>query len=190
MILDSAGVLSFRFKDNRLEVMLVHPGGPFWAGKDERGWSIPKGIFEEGESPLEAAKREFFEETGCQIDGKFIYLGEIKQPSRKIVHIWALEKDLDETEVVSNTFAMEWPKKSGIMKEYPEIDKASWFDVIQAKEKLHKGQVGFIDRLIEALSYKPKNMDREGGKIHEKNIDIQKGKDSSSQPQLTWWLQD
>jgi predicted NUDIX family NTP pyrophosphohydrolase len=91
-------------------------------------------------------------------------LGEIKQPSRKIVHIWALEKDLNETEVVSNTFTMEWPKKSGIMKDYPEIDKAGWFDVSQAKEKLHKGQVGFIDRLIEALCYKPKNIDRESKK--------------------------
>ena len=164
MILDSAGILPFRFKDNRLEVMLVHPGGPFWTGKDERAWSIPKGIFEEGESPLKAAKREFFEEIGSQIEGKLMDLGEIKQPSRKIVHIWALEKGLDETEVVSNTFTMEWPKKSGIMKEYPEIDKASWFDVSQAKEKLHKGQVGFIDRLIEALGYKPENIDRESKK--------------------------
>ncbi len=164
MILDSAGILPFRFKDNRLEVMLVHPGGPFWTGKDERAWSIPKGIFEEGESPLKAAKREFLEETGSQIEGKLMDLGEIKQPSRKIVHIWALEKGLDETEVVSNTFTMEWPKKSGIMKEYPEIDKASWFDVSQAKEKLHKGQVGFIDRLIEALGYKPENIDRESKK--------------------------
>jgi predicted NUDIX family NTP pyrophosphohydrolase len=164
MILGSAGILPFRFKDNRLEVMLVHPGGPFWTGKDERAWSIPKGVFEEGESPLKAAKREFFEETGRQIEGKLMDLGEIKQPSRKIVHIWALEKDLDETEVVSNTFTMEWPKKSGIVKEYPEIDKAGWFDVSQAKEKLHKGQVGFIDRLIEALGYKPKNIDRESKK--------------------------
>jgi predicted NUDIX family NTP pyrophosphohydrolase len=190
MILDSAGILPFRFKDNSLQVMLVHPGGPFWAGKDERTWSISKGLFEEDEFPLEAAKREFFEETGHQIEGKFIDLGEIKQPSRKIVHIWALEKDLDETEVVSNTFTMEWPKKSGIVKEYPEIDKADWFDVSQAKEKLHKGQVSFIDRLIEALGDKPKNRDREGEKVHEKDIDIQKGKDASSQPQLTRWLQD
>lgn len=186
MALHSAGILLFRFKSNHLEVMLVHPGGPFWAGKDERAWSIPKGLFEDGEPPLNAAKRELFEETGGQIDGNFIDLGEIKQPSRKIVHIWALGKDLDETKIVSNTFTMEWPKKSGIMSEYPEIDKAGWFDIDQAKERLHKGQVGFIDRLIDAIGYKQKKEDSGSAK----NPDTQKRKYSSSQLQLTKWFQD
>jgi predicted NUDIX family NTP pyrophosphohydrolase len=152
MSLHSGGILLFRFRDDELEVLLVHPGGPFWIRKDEGAWSIPKGLFDEGESPLDAAKREFKEETGFEAEGEFMELGEQKQPSRKIVHAWALEKDLDETEVVSNKFTLEWPKKSGVIKEYPEIDRARWFDVDQARIKIQKGQLVFIDRLIEILN--------------------------------------
>jgi predicted NUDIX family NTP pyrophosphohydrolase len=151
MSLNSGGILLFRFRDGKPEVMLVHPGGPFWVRKDEGAWSIPKGLFEEQENPLNAAKREFKEETGFDAIGVFIELGELKQPSRKIVHAWALEMDLDETKVVSNKFSMEWPKRSGVMREYPEIDRASWFDIDQARKKIQKGQLGFIDRLREVL---------------------------------------
>ncbi len=147
----SGGILPFRFRDNRLEVMLVHPGGPFWAGKDDNAWSISKGLFEEGESPLEAAKREFKEETGFEVDGDFIELGEIRQPSGKIVYAWAVEKDLDESKIVSNKFSMEWPRRSGIRREFPEVDRAAWFDIRSAREKILKGQQGFIDRLISAI---------------------------------------
>ena len=151
MSLNSGGILLFRFRDGKLEVLLVYPGGPFWVRKDEGAWSIPKGLFEEQESPLNAAKREFKEETGFDAIGEFIELGELKQPSRKIVHAWALEMDLNETEVVSNKFSLEWPKRSGVVKEYPEIDRASWFDIDQARKKIQKGQMGFIDRLMEVL---------------------------------------
>jgi predicted NUDIX family NTP pyrophosphohydrolase len=147
----SAGILLFKYADGRLQVMLVHPGGPFWAKKDDGAWSIPKGLLEEAEPALEAAKREFKEETGFDVDGEFIELGEITQPSRKIVHAWALERDLDVTKIKSNTFTLEWPKNSGNVRQYPEVDKAQWFDVDQAREKILKGQTGFIDRLIERL---------------------------------------
>jgi predicted NUDIX family NTP pyrophosphohydrolase len=151
MVVHSSGILLFRFKNDRTEVLLVHPGGPFWIKKDEGAWSIPKGMFEENESPLDAAKREFKEETGFEADGEFIDLGNLTQPSKKIVHAWALKKDLDETKVVSNKFSLEWPRKSGIMNEFPEIDKAGWFDVDIAKKKIQKGQAVFIDRLLEKV---------------------------------------
>ena len=152
MVVHSGGILLFRFNNNETEVLLVHPGGPFWTKKDEGAWSIPKGVFEEHESPLDAAKREFKEETGFEADGEFIELGNLTQSSKKIVHAWALEKNLDETKVVSNKFSLEWPRKSGIMKEFPEIDRASWFDIDLAKKKIQKGQAGFIDRLLEIIS--------------------------------------
>jgi|GEM_PF-213173 len=150
----SSGVLLFKFRDDRLEVLLVHPGGPFWARKEDVSWSIPKGRIEGDESPLDAAKREFREETGFEVDGDFIDLGQSKQSSKKVVHIWALEDDLDATKVSSNNFSVEWPKRSGIIREYPEIDRAGWFDIGQAKEKIQKGQAVFIDRLIEAINYR------------------------------------
>lgn len=131
--------------------MLVHPGGPFWARKDEGAWSIPKGLFDETETALDAAKREFNEETGLEVDGQFIELGEVKQPSGKIVHAWALEKDLDVSETKCNSFTMEWPKNSGIMREYPEIDRAAWFRVDEAKTKILKGQIALLDRLAELI---------------------------------------
>ncbi|HXG31140.1 MAG TPA: NUDIX domain-containing protein [Thermodesulfobacteriota bacterium] len=153
MGLRSAGILLFRFKGGRLEVFLVHPGGPFWAKKDEGAWSIPKGLFEDGEDPLDAAKREFREETGFDVDGEFIELGELRQPGRKTIHVWALEGDLDVTRIVSNTFTLEWPKKSGIVREYPEIDRGGWFGLDEARRKIAKGQAAFLDRLIEKIGY-------------------------------------
>jgi predicted NUDIX family NTP pyrophosphohydrolase len=153
MAVHSAGILSYRFRDGRLAVMLVHPGGLFWKNKDEGAWSIPKGVFDPDEEPLSAAKREFEEETGFKIDGEFIFLGELRQPSRKVVHAWAIERDIDVSLIKSNTFNVEWPKHSGIIKEYPEIDKGDWFDIETARRKILKGQVGFIDKLVEMIDY-------------------------------------
>lgn len=151
MAVNSAGILLFRFKNEKLEVLLVHPGGPFWLKKDNGAWSIPKGLIEENEDLLEAAKREFKEETGIEAEGEFIDLGDLKQPSKKIIHAWALEKDLDESKIISNTFTLEWPRNSGNVKDYPEIDKAGWFDIEQAKVKIIKGQLGFLERLVDLL---------------------------------------
>ena len=157
MSLNSSGILLFRFRSERLQVMLVHPGGPFWGKKDVGAWSIPKGLLEDHESPLDAARREFKEETSFEINGNFIILGNLTQPSRKKIHAWAIERDIDETKIVSNKFALEWPKKSGIINEYPEIDKASWFYIDQAKKKIQKGQADFIERLIKLINYVPKS---------------------------------
>ncbi len=144
----SAGILPYRYRKGKLEVLLVHPGGPFWVKKDEGAWSIPKGLKRDGEEPLDAAKREFEEETSFKAEGDFIDLGEIKQSSGKIIRIFAREMDIDVNKIKSNTFSLEWPKGSGNIKEYPEIDRAEWFDIEEAKKKILKGQIGFIDRLI------------------------------------------
>lgn len=147
----SAGILLFKKTDEGLRVLLVHPGGPFWVRKDEGAWSIPKGWVEENEKLLAAAKREFKEETGVEAEGEFIALGSLKQPSGKVVHAWAVEQDLDVTKMVSNTFELEWPIKSGAIKKFPEIDQGQWFDVVEAKIKIQKGQAGFVDELIARL---------------------------------------
>ncbi|MEN6330438.1 MAG: NUDIX domain-containing protein [Smithella sp.] len=147
----SAGILLYRFNEGNLQVMLVHPDGPFWAKKDDGAWSIPKGIYEEGENPLDAAKREFKEETGQAVAGEFVDLGEVKQPSRKIVHAWALEHDFDTSKIISNTFSLEWPPRSGIAREYPEVDRGQWFDVQEARKKILKGQLEFLNRLMEKI---------------------------------------
>lgn len=147
----SAGLLLFRRVNRDLEIFLVHPGGPFWAKKDEGAWSLPKGEYSEGENPLLAAKREFQEETSLSVDGDFIPLGELRQPGGKIVSAWALENDVDPGLLKSNTFSMEWPPKSGKIREFPEVDRAGWFTVSEARAKLLKGQVSFIDRLSEKL---------------------------------------
>jgi predicted NUDIX family NTP pyrophosphohydrolase len=147
----SAGLLLFR-NPTQLEVFLVHPGGPFWAKKDDGAWSIPKGEYSEHEDPLQAAKREFQEETGIAIDGNFLPLSDIKQPGGKIVTAWALEKDIDATRVESNTFSIEWPPKSGKTKQFPEVDRAAWFPISTARSKLLQGQLAFIDRLLLKLA--------------------------------------
>jgi predicted NUDIX family NTP pyrophosphohydrolase len=148
----SGGVLLFRSgAEGDLEVLLVHPGGPFWAKKDDGVWSIPKGELDGDEDALAAARREFAEETGFTPDGQFIDLGAIKQPGGKVVCVWAVDSDFDPRALVSNSFEMEWPKNSGQMRSFPEVDRAAWLDIATARRKILKGQAGFIDRLINVL---------------------------------------
>ena len=149
----SAGLLVFRrAPDADIEVMIAHMGGPFWAKKDSGGWSIPKGEYEPGEEPLVAARREFLEELGREApSAEFIDLGEVRQPSGKRIRAWAVEADLDVSHITSNTFEMEWPRGSGRTERFPEIDGAGWFDLDTARSKLVKGQVPFIDLLIDRL---------------------------------------
>jgi predicted NUDIX family NTP pyrophosphohydrolase len=148
----SAGLLLYRRRREEPEVFLVHPGGPFWAGKDERAWSIPKGLFDPGKDPLAAAVREFEEETGLSVEGTFVALTPRKQPSGKVVHAFALEYDLDTSSIRSNSFSMEWPPRSGRLQSFPEVDRAAWFPLEIARAKLHRGQVGFIDELARMLA--------------------------------------
>ena len=143
----SAGLLMYRRGPGELEVLLVHPGGPFWAKKDIGSWSIPKGEYASEEDPFHVAKREFHEETGFQAAGEFIPLTPLKQPSGKIITAWAVEGDCDVSTVKSNTFVMEWPPRSGRQQEFPEVDRAGWFSISDAKMKIAKGQVGFLDEL-------------------------------------------
>jgi predicted NUDIX family NTP pyrophosphohydrolase len=146
MAKQSAGILLFRRKEET-EVFLVHPGGPFYARKDPGVWSIPKGEFDSGEQALDAAKREFEEETGKKPEGNFIPLNPVTQKAGKVVHAWAVEGDLDADAIVSNTFQMEWPPKSGKMKEFPENDRAGWFTFDQAQEKINAKQIELLDQL-------------------------------------------
>ena len=148
----SAGILLFRFNNAALEVLLVHPGGPYWANKDAGAWSIPKGEYSEGEDALPAAKREFAEETGVHVEGEFLPLGEVRQAGGKIVQVWALKGDVDPSSIRSNTFTLEWPPMSGSMREFPEIDSAGWFLMPVAKEKLLSGQRDFLVRLCDRLA--------------------------------------
>ena len=145
----SAGLLVYRRTGGELEVLIVHPGGPFWAKKDEGAWSVPKGEYEPDEDPLEVALREFEEEIGAEPPdhATAVSLGELRQPSGKVVRAWAVEGDLDVSEVRSNTFEMEWPPRSGRTQEFPEVDRAGWFGLEEAQRKLLRGQVGFLDRL-------------------------------------------
>ena len=144
----SAGILLYRKdKTNKLEVFLVHPGGPFFAKKDEGYWTIPKGEIEEGEDPLIAAKREFHEETATELEGDFHSLGEIKQKGGKIVQAWAIEGDIDADKIVSNTFEIEWPPRSGKKKSFAEIDKAGWFSLEEALVKINAAQRAFLESL-------------------------------------------
>jgi predicted NUDIX family NTP pyrophosphohydrolase len=147
MARQSAGLLMYRRRQGTVEVLLAHPGGPFWAKKDLGAWSIPKGEFEPDEDSRAAAKREFEEETGFSVTGEFIPLAPIKQPGGKIVHIWAVEGDCDAAAIKSNTFMIEWPPRSGRQQAFPEIDRAEWFSLDDAKEKVTKGQRGFIEEL-------------------------------------------
>ena len=141
----------YRLRDSTLEVFLVHPGGPYWAKKDLGAWSIPKGEFEEGEDRLDAAQREFQEETGFPSGGNFIALTPIKQTGGKLVYGWAVRGDCDAKAIRSNTFSMEWPPRSGKRREFPEVDRAEWFTMEVAKEKILKGQVGFLEELRQIL---------------------------------------
>ena len=141
----------YRILNDNLEVFLVHPGGPYWAKKDAGAWSVPKGEFEDGENPLEAAKREFKEETGFDITGKFIELTPLKQPSGKIVYVWTVEENIDATSIKSNLFSMEWPPRSGKQQEFPEVDKGGWFTIGLAQEKLLPGQCGFLEQLLKIV---------------------------------------
>jgi predicted NUDIX family NTP pyrophosphohydrolase len=150
----SAGLLLYRRRDDgALEVLLGHMGGPFWARKDERAWSIPKGEHPDDEDALAAARREFAEETGTRPpDGPTLDLGEVPQSGGKRVTAWAVEGDLDPDRIESNTFELEWPPRSGRRQEFPEIDRAGWFDLGTARRKVVKGQVPLLDRLEERLS--------------------------------------
>jgi predicted NUDIX family NTP pyrophosphohydrolase len=146
----SAGILLFR-RTPGLEVLLVHPGGPFWAKKDLGAWTIPKGLANEGEDLLLAAKREFHEETGLRPDGSFTALGSFRQPGGKIIAVWALEGAFDPASLTSNSFAMEWPPRSGKTAEFPEVDRAAWFGAEEALARITKGQAGIIGKLAETL---------------------------------------
>lgn len=149
----SAGLVLYRHGDNGVEVLIGHMGGPFWARKHERAWSIPKGEYDEDEDPLAAARREFAEELGSgPPEGTPIELGEVKQSSGKVVTAWAIEGDFDPAAAVSNTFTIEWPRGSGTQAEFPEIDKVAWCDLATARELLVAGQVDFLDRLAAYLA--------------------------------------
>jgi len=144
----SAGLLLFRQHDGQLEVFLVHPGGPFWRKKDLGAWSIPKGECAPGEDPLTTARRELREETGFDVDGPFTSLQAIRQAGGKVVHAWAAPADLDPSRLVSNTFTMEWPPRSGRQQEFPEVDRAAWFPVEDARLHMLSGQVPLLDELL------------------------------------------
>ena len=150
----SAGVLLFRRVGTGVEVLLAHPGGPFWTRKDEQAWSIPKGEFE-AEDPLEAARRELTEETGAVVSGPVLPLAPIKQPSGKMVHAFAVEQDFDLGAFRSNTFSIEWPPRSGRQQEYPEVDRVAWFPLDEARLKMQRGQAALLDQLLRILGIGP-----------------------------------
>jgi predicted NUDIX family NTP pyrophosphohydrolase len=150
----SAGILLFRRGGESVEVLLVHPGGPFWAKKDRGAWSIPKGECEEGEDPRECALRELEEELGSRpglAAAALIELGSVRQRGGKVVHCWAAEGDFDPATLRSNTFAIEWPPRSGVEREFPEVDRAEWFGPEQARERILAAQDAFVDRLLDRL---------------------------------------
>lgn len=151
MRLVSAGLVLFRRRTDTLEVLLVHPGGPLWAKKDDGVWSIPKGRPEPDEELLAAAIREFREETGLTASGEFITLPSVKQPGGKLVHAWAVEGDCDPAMAHSNSFSMEWPPRSGRMQSFPEVDRAEWFTLPVARQKILLGQAPLLDALEQAL---------------------------------------
>ena len=148
----SAGLLMYRVRSGVLQVFLVHPGGPFWARKDIGAWSIPKGLLDPDEDPLAAAQREFEEETGFKVSGCFIPLAPVKLKSGKVIQAWAVEGDCDPTVIRSNTFAIEWPPRSGRQQEFPEVDRAAWFEIEEAKKKINQGQLGLLEELQHVLS--------------------------------------
>lgn len=147
----SAGIVLFRINVQKAEVLLVHPGGPFWKNKDDGAWSIPKGEASENEDLLEVAKREFYEELGTEITGEFIALDPVVQKAGKVIYAWAVKGDFNEASFVSNTFSMIWPPKSNKMVEFPEVDKAQWFDLTIAMDKLNAAQADLISQLKNLL---------------------------------------
>jgi predicted NUDIX family NTP pyrophosphohydrolase len=148
----TAGLLIYRMKGHGPEVLLVHPGGPFWSRKDTHAWSIPKGEFGDDEEPLAAARREVAEETGLDPQGPLTALQPIRRSGHKTIHAWAIESDCDPSVITSNSFSMEWPPKSGRMQEFPEVDRAAWFPLDVAKAKIHKGQRDLLDQLERRLA--------------------------------------
>lgn len=148
----SAGILMYHFKEGRLMVLLVHPGGPLWAKKDIGAWSIPKGLIDGDEDALETAKREFEEETGFKVSGGFIPLSQQRTRGGKIIKVWAVKGDIDTSKIRSNTFEMEWPPHSGRRREFPEVDRAGWFEIDEAKEKIIPSQLGFLEELEKIIS--------------------------------------
>ena len=148
----SAGLLVYRWVDKAIEVFLVHPGGPFWKGKEEGAWSIPKGEFSNGEEPLQAAQREFTEETGQTVAGEFLELKTVQQKGGKLVYAWAVEGEVDAGKIVSNTFRQEYPYKSGKWITIPEVDKAAWFSLAEARKKINPAQAALIDDLEAKLN--------------------------------------
>jgi predicted NUDIX family NTP pyrophosphohydrolase len=151
----AAGLLLYRRGPSGVEVLLAHPGGPFWVRKDLGAWTIPKGEIGPGEEPVVAARREFREEIGLDVSGPIEPLGQIKQPGGKVVRVWTAEGDFDPAQLASNTFEMEWPKGSGRMRVFPEVDRASWFDLAEARRRILPGQAPFLDALVAALANHP-----------------------------------
>ncbi|HEX2968224.1 MAG TPA: NUDIX domain-containing protein [Bacteroidales bacterium] len=154
MAKQSAGILLYRLTEKGPEFFLVHPGGPFWAKKDSHAWSIPKGEFTAEEDPLEAAKREFEEETGNKISADFIKLRPIKQKGGKEVFCFACEENFDPSSLKSNTFEIEWPPRSGKRQSFPEVDKGEWFDALTAKTRINEYQIAFIDEVLTKIHLK------------------------------------
>ena len=148
---ESSGIMMYRRGDSGIEVFLVHPGGPFWKKKDFGAWSVPKGEHSSEEDSLAAARREFREETGFSVDGDFLPLAPLRQKSGKVIHAWAVEGACDPDRIQSNTFEIEWPPKSGVRTAFPEVDRAGWFGITEARRRIHPGQVGFIDELLRQL---------------------------------------
>ena len=157
----SAGVLMYRRAGDSVEVFLVHPGGPFWAKKDVGSWSIPKGEYDAGEDALTAARREFREETGFELEGQLVPLATVRQAGGKVISAWALEGTCDPTRVRSDRFSMEWPPKSGRRAEFPEVDRAAWFTPSEARAKLTRGQVPLVDALCALLGIEPDSHSRQ-----------------------------
>lgn len=147
----SAGLIVYRRREDGVEVFLVHPGGPFWTKKDEGSWSIPKGEYEEGEESLDVARREFFEETGFEVNGDFLEVGDVKQAGGKVVTAWAVKGDFDPALLRSNEFEMEWPPRSGRVQKFPEVDRGGWFSVDVARGKILKSQTPLLEMLWAVL---------------------------------------
>jgi predicted NUDIX family NTP pyrophosphohydrolase len=151
----SAGLLLYRPTAAGLEVLLVHPGGPFWAKRDLGAWSIPKGEARADEELADVARRELAEETGVRADGPLVPLGHVRQKSGKVVHAWAVRGDADPSALRSNTFEIEWPPRSGRRRAFPEVDRAAWFDLAEARRRIHPAQAAFLDALCAALGVRP-----------------------------------